>query len=82
MMIHLANFSASVWVIDISDPTDPYAVANFGPESFEPPPPKPEGPTFCGEGYPYVHTVEEQDGLVYALDVKSGLYVLRVVEER
>ena len=33
-------------------------------------------------GYPYVHTVEEQAGLVYALDVKSGLYVLRVVEER
>ncbi|MCH8246262.1 MAG: hypothetical protein IH951_07625 [Bacteroidetes bacterium] len=80
--IYLANYAAGVWVIDISDPTDPYAVANFGPESFEPPPSKPEGPTFWGEGYPYVHTVEEQDGLVYALDAKSGLYVLRVVEER
>ncbi len=80
--IYLANYAAGVWVIDISDPKDPYAVANFGPESFQPPPPKPEGPTFWGEGYPYVHSVEEQDGLVYALDSKSGLYVLRVVEER
>ena len=80
--IYLANFAAGVWVIDISDPAEPYAVANFGPESFKPPPPKPEGPTFWGEGYPYVHTVEEQDGLIYALDVKSGLYILRVVEER
>jgi hypothetical protein len=78
--IYLANYAAGVWVIDISDPADPYAVANFGPESFKPPPPKPEGPTFWGEGYPYVHTVEEQDGLIYALDVKSGLYILRVTE--
>ena len=61
-------------------PADPYAVANFGPESFKPPPPKPEGLTFWGEGYPYVHTVEEQDGLVYALGAKSGLYILRVTE--
>ena len=78
--IYLANYAAGVWVIDISDPADPYAVANFGPESFKPPPPKPEGPTFWGEGYPYVHTVEEQDGLVYALGAKSGLYILRVKE--
>ncbi len=46
-----------------------------------PPPPKPEGELFFGEGYPWVHTVEEQDGLVYALDVKSGLYILRVTEQ-
>ncbi len=78
--IYLANYAAGVWVIDISNPADPYAVANFGPESFKPPPPKPEGPTFWGEGYPYVHTVEEQDGLVDALGAKSGLYILRVKE--
>ncbi len=47
------------------------------------PPAKPEGPIFFrggADGVPWVHTVEEQAGLVYALDVKSGLYILRVTE--
>ncbi len=81
--IYLANYAAGVWVIDISDPADPYAVANFGPESFKAPPAKPKGPIFFqggAEGVPWAHTVEEQDGLIYALDVKSGLYILRVTE--
>ncbi len=78
--IYLANHQAGVWVIDISDPTDPKAIGNFGPESFKPPPPKPEGPILWEAAYPWVHTVEEQDGLIYALDVVSGLYILRMTE--
>lgn len=78
--IYLANYWAGVWVIDISDPREPHAIANFGPESFYPPPPKPEGPKFWDDAWPWVHTVEEQDGLIYALDVVSGLYILRITE--
>ncbi len=58
--IYLANYHAGVWVIDISDPTDPHAIANFGPESFPRPPTKPEGPTLFEGAHPWIHTVEEQ----------------------
>ena len=80
--VYLAHYGAGVWVIDISDPQSPRAIASFGPESFRPsalvPDPEHEGQ----EGFPVprVWAVEEQDGLLYASDISSGLYVLRVKE--
>ncbi len=81
--VYLAHYGAGVWVIDISDPQNPKAIASFGPESFRSPRTSAALPELGGaEGFPVprVWAVKEQDGLLYVSDISSGLYVLRVTE--
>jgi len=78
--IYLANYHAGVWVIDISDPTNPKTVASFGPESYKPR--SKDAPALSGSFQPIVPftwAVEENGGYVYVSDMFSGFYVLKLL---
>jgi hypothetical protein len=90
--IYLGNYSAGVWVIDISEPTNPRTIGSFGPESFmEPPNPSPdlEEDMEAAESdpllsnYPWVGAwgVEEEDGLLYVGSMGTGFYILQIANE-
>jgi len=90
--IFLGNYGAGVWVIDITDRTNPTILGSFGPESFmEPPHPDAD---FSEElkaaendpllpKYPWVGAwgVEEEDGLLYVGDMGTGFYILQLESE-
>lgn len=76
--IYLANYHAGVWVIDISDPTNPKTMASFGPESYKPLPEN--APTLPGfkPVAPFSWAAEENNGYIYVSDMFTGLYVLKL----
>ena len=90
--IFLGNYGAGVWVIDISEPTNPRILGSFGPESFmEPPHPDADYEDELESAehdpllpkYPWVGAwgVEEEDGLLYVGDMGTGFYILQLSDE-
>ena len=74
--IIMGHYHAGVWIIDISSQTNAYApvtMAYYQPH---------KAPLFVprtplGIDVPAVWSAVQHDGLIYAGDVNSGLYVLR-----
>jgi dipeptidyl aminopeptidase/acylaminoacyl peptidase len=77
--IYLANYHAGVWVIDISDPTNPKTAASFGPDSYEPRPANAAGLSGSFPPIiPFTWAAEENNGYVYISDMFSGFYVAQL----
>lgn len=77
--IYLANYAAGVWVVDISDPTNPRTVGSFGPDSYKARPAN--APALSGSFQPIVPftwAAEENNGYVYISDMFSGFYVVQL----
>lgn len=76
--VYISWYSDGVRVVDASDPTDPQEVAYFVPPAGQ----NPVKPSQRGvlSQTPQVWGVVVDDGLVYASDMNTGLWVLRRIE--
>lgn len=65
--IYAAHYHAGIWVVDIRDPEEPASAGFYLPHM--------PRPGFAGD-IPDVFSARQHDGLVYASDSATGLYIL------
>jgi hypothetical protein len=81
-LLAVAHYHAGVWVLDMTDPAQPKALAYYLPHGAEDAPfPGPiwwKKPNFDPEGFlPNVYMVRWHDGLLWVSERGTGLYALR-----